>query len=50
VLAEGVETKAHLEFLRLAGCAQVQGFLFGQPIPSENMLVRETAKVVPISS
>lgn len=31
VLAEGVETEAHLDFLRSEGCAEVQGFLFGKP-------------------
>ena len=33
VTAEGVETEAQLEFLRVNGCAQVQGFLLGQPSP-----------------
>ncbi len=33
VLAEGVETKAHVEFLRREGCLQVQGFFFGKPGP-----------------
>jgi EAL domain-containing protein (putative c-di-GMP-specific phosphodiesterase class I) len=33
VTAEGVETEAQLEFLRAHGCAQVQGFLLGQPSP-----------------
>ncbi len=33
VLAEGVETKAHIEFLRREGCLQVQGFFFGRPGP-----------------
>ena len=31
VLAEGVETEAHLDFLRSEGCTEVQGFLFGKP-------------------
>lgn len=33
VLAEGVETDAHMTFLRQEGCMQVQGFLFGKPTP-----------------
>lgn len=33
VLAEGVETEAHIEFLRREGCLQVQGFFFGKPEP-----------------
>jgi len=33
VLAEGVETQAHIEFLRREGCLQVQGFFFGKPGP-----------------
>ncbi len=35
VLAEGVETEQHLAFLREEGCASVQGFLFGKPMPQE---------------
>ncbi len=37
VLAEGVETEQQLLFARAAGCAELQGFHFGRPIP-EKML------------
>lgn len=32
--AEGVETEDQLETLRQEGCKQVQGFLFGRPMPA----------------
>jgi EAL domain-containing protein (putative c-di-GMP-specific phosphodiesterase class I)/GGDEF domain-containing protein len=32
VVAEGVETVAVLEFLRLAGCDEIQGYLFAAPL------------------
>ncbi len=32
-LAEGVETEAHAEMLREEGCVEVQGYLFGRPMP-----------------
>ncbi|MDI7860882.1 EAL domain-containing protein [Rhizobiaceae bacterium n13] len=35
VLAEGVETEEHIDFLRREGCPQVQGFLFGKPMPRD---------------
>ncbi|CAN5305817.1 bifunctional diguanylate cyclase/phosphodiesterase [soil metagenome] len=35
VLAEGVETLRHLEFLREERCDSVQGFLFGKPMPHD---------------
>ncbi len=33
VVAEGVETATELEYLRTAGCQQVQGFLIARPLP-----------------
>lgn len=32
VIAEGVETIAEADYLRAAGCAQLQGFLYGAPM------------------
>lgn len=34
VIAEGVETSAQLDFLREAGCEQVQGYLLSRPLTS----------------
>jgi diguanylate cyclase (GGDEF)-like protein len=35
--AEGVETPEQLEWLRSEGCTEVQGFLFSQPRPAEEI-------------
>ena len=37
VIAEGVETKAQLEFLRAVGCEYVQGYLIGKPMLANEM-------------
>lgn len=33
VIAEGVEERESLEFLRAAGCDSVQGYIFAKPMP-----------------
>ncbi len=38
VLAEGVETQAHLDFLRQEKCDEVQGFLMGRPAPIDQIM------------
>lgn len=34
--AEGTETRAEFEAMRRLGCAQVQGYYFGKPMPAED--------------
>lgn len=36
ILAEGVETRDQARFLKTIGCHNMQGFLFGGPVPVEN--------------
>ena len=38
VIAEGVETDAHLGFLRQFGCALIQGYLPGRPMRLAGLL------------
>ena len=40
VIAEGVETDAQLHHLRRLGCALVQGYLTGRPMPLEALIER----------
>jgi diguanylate cyclase (GGDEF)-like protein len=37
VVAEGVETNDQLISLRLAGCEQIQGYLFSRPVPDKKI-------------
>ena len=39
VVAEGVETRAQLDYLRNAGCEQVQGYLIARPLPALDIRV-----------
>lgn len=39
VVAEGVETKEQLEFLRLHKCDQIQGFLCSKPLPPTKFMM-----------
>ncbi len=43
--AEGTETRAEFELCRALGCEQVQGYLFGRPMPPEEA----TALVTPVA-
>ncbi|MBF0357283.1 MAG: EAL domain-containing protein [Magnetococcales bacterium] len=36
VIAEGVEEQDHLEFLREHGCKEIQGYLYGRPMPAKD--------------
>jgi predicted signal transduction protein with EAL and GGDEF domain len=37
IVAEGIEKKEELEFLRTLGCHQYQGFFFSRPVPSNEL-------------
>jgi diguanylate cyclase len=37
IVAEGIETRAQRELLRLSGCLLGQGFLFSHPLPAEQI-------------
>jgi len=39
-VAEGVETRAQRDALLERGCREMQGFLFGPPVPADEFLAR----------
>ncbi len=42
--AEGVETAEQFELLRMAGCTQAQGYLFGRPCPVADLDLSERSR------
>jgi diguanylate cyclase (GGDEF)-like protein len=38
VIAEGVESEAHLTLLQKQGCDEVQGYLLGRPVPADRFV------------
>ena len=49
-LTEGVETKIQAEFLNKVGCNRLQGYLFGKPIPKEDLYSRIDKKELTVSN
>ena len=50
-IAEGVEDETTLDALRFQGCDEVQGYLFGKPMPAEQMAKRlEAMKPLSVSA
>ena len=47
ILAEGVETKEYVDFLKSAGCDYVQGFYYYKPMPLDEFqqLIDKQAEV-----
>ena len=51
VVAEGVETQAHVELLKEIGCELAQGYLYSKPVPAEaieELLRKNRAANVPV--
>jgi diguanylate cyclase (GGDEF)-like protein/PAS domain S-box-containing protein len=50
VVAEGVETRKQLDFVRALGCHQVQGYLFSAAVSADDFRQLATAGAVPLAS
>ena len=46
-IAEGAETKDHIELLKKIGCFKVQGYFFDKPLPIEAFEMRLKTKIYP---
>lgn len=49
-LTEGVETQIQAKFLNEVGCTRLQGYLFGKPIPKDELYNRINAKDIIVSN
>jgi len=49
-LAEGVETREHLEYLRRIGCEKMQGYLFGKPTPYSSDFIMNLSNSIGVES
>ena len=38
LIAEGVENRTQLNYLKAQGCSEVQGYIYAAPMPAEAML------------
>lgn len=45
IVAEGVETDEQLHYLREQGCETYQGFLFGRPVPANDIRGKASAEI-----
>ncbi|MDB5678422.1 MAG: response regulator [Sphingomonas bacterium] len=46
VVAEGVETEAQVQALRLAGCSHLQGYYFSRPVPADQAKVMANERFI----
>ena len=47
-LAEGVETKEQMDFLKGIGCEKVQGYYYGKPLPLKETMKHMESKGLPV--
>ena len=49
VVAEGVETREELDYLRAAGCGAVQGYYLSRPLPPADFTAWLAAQAAPLT-